>query len=442
MVPDASGAAAVQSATVTEAMGRRRPVLGGIADDFTGAADLCNTLVREGMRTVQTIGPAPDVDVPEVDAVVVALKSRTAPVAEAVRDARQALSWLRSLGVEQFFFKYCSTFDSTPEGNIGPVADALLDDVGLEFTVVCPAIPSNGRTLYQGHLFVNGVLLSESSMAHHPLTPMTDANIVRFFRRQTTRSVALVPYRIVREGTDAIARKIEELRQVGVSYAVVDALEEAHLRAIGVACASLPLVTGGSGLAVGLPANFRALGLLPPQADFVADDLPEGPAIVLAGSCSGATRDQVRRMAEFYPAVKVTAGDEPAVADAAVSRLDEGPILIYSTAAPDEVSKVQQRFGAASAGPLLEALFGEIARRAVAAGARRIIIAGGETSAAVVSALGVRALTVGDEIAPGVPWMISIGDFTLAIALKSGNFGGPNFFLEALGLAEPAGAAS
>ena len=417
---------------------RRPPLLGAIADDVTGATDLCSTLVRGGMRTVQTIGVARDVDLPVIDALVVALKSRTAPVADAVADAVDALAWLRELGARQFFFKYCSTFDSTPEGNIGPVADALLDALGADFTIVCPVYPTNGRTLYQGHLFVGARLLSESSLATHPLTPMTDPDIVRVLGRQTRRAVGLVPYAVVREGARAIERRFEELRRAGIAYAVVDALEDDHLCAVGTAAASLPLLTGGSGVAIGLPDNFRRLGLLPERVDATEVPRVEGPAVVLAGSSSSATQEQVRRMAARFPSVKVDVlaaernGGAERLAAEATARLADGPVLVYATASPDEVAAVQEQVGVERASEVIESVLGELARAFVARGARRIVVAGGETSGAVVKALGVRALAVGDEIAPGVPWMTSLGDPPLALALKSGNFGGPDFFLEAL----------
>jgi uncharacterized protein YgbK (DUF1537 family) len=415
-----------------------RPLLGAIADDVTGATDLCSTLVRGGMRTVQTMGVAREVDLPEIDSLVVGLKSRTAPVAQAVADSLDALAWLRELGAQQFFFKYCSTFDSTPEGNIGPVADALLDALGADFTIVCPVYPTNGRTLYQGHLFVRDRLLSESSMATHPLTPMTDADLVRVLGRQTSRSVGLVPYAVVRKGAAAIDARLEELRGRGITYAVVDALEDDDLRAIGAAAATLPLVTGGSGVALGLPDNFRRRGLLPERLVAAGAPRVDGPAVVLAGSSSAATQEQVRRMAARFPALKVDVldaernGGAERLAAAAAARLADGPVLVYATASPDEVAAVQERVGAERAGHVIESVLAQVARAVVAGGARRIVVAGGETSGAVVNALGVRALAVGDEIAPGVPWMTSLGDPPLALALKSGNFGGPDFFLEAL----------
>ena len=408
-------------------------LLGAIADDMTGATDLCSTLVRAGMRTVQTVGVARDVELPDVDAVVVALKSRTAPVADAVRESLDALEWLRELGARQFFFKYCSTFDSTPAGNIGPVADALLDALGAEITIVCPAYPANGRTVHMGHLFVGDTLLSESSMATHPLTPMTDSNVVRLLGRQTSRRIGLIPYDVVRSGAGAIERRLEELRAGGSSYAVVDALDDEHLRAIGRAAAGLSLVTGGAAVALGLPDNFRRAGLLAEgEVTSEASDV-DGPVAVIAGSSSAATQEQVHRFATAYPAVRLDPLhlDVGALASEAAAQLAGGAVLVYSTAQADEVERVQERLGVERAGELTEGALGEIARRLVDAGARTVVVAGGETSGAVLTALGVRALAVGPEIATGVPWMTSLGGRPLTLALKSGNFGGPDFLLEA-----------
>ena len=412
----------------------RLPLLGAIADDVTGATDLCSTLQREGMRTVQTFRAVTDLDPGEFDAVVVALKSRTAPTEEAVRDSLAALGWLQQLGVQQIFFKICSTFDSTPAGNIGPVSDALLDALGADITVVCPAYPANLRTLYQGHLFVGNRLLSESSVARHPLTPMTDPDIVRVLGRQTARGVGLVPHAVVTAGADAIAQAIGNLRAEGAAYAVVDALTDNDLRAIGTASADLPLVIGGSGVALGLPENFQRAGRLSAHPATAAEPA-RGPAVVLAGSCSSATQEQVQRMAERLPALKLPVdgtADLDAAAHQVAAHLARGPVLLYTTAPPEEVAEVQARVGAEVAQREAESLLAELARRAVAAGATRIVVAGGETAGAVLSALGIQALATGDEIAPGVPWMRSLGDPPLALALKSGNFGGPDFFLDAL----------
>ena len=415
------------------------PLLGAIADDVTGATDLCSALAHEGMRAVLTFGAAREVDLPEADAVVVALKSRTAPATTAVRDALDALDRLRDLGTRRFFFKVCSTFDSTPEGNIGPVADALLDALGGDLEVVCPAYPANGRTVAHGHLFVDGRLLSESSLSTHPLTPMTDPDLVRFLGLQTPRRVGLVPLGVVRRGVAAIEQRLRELRREGVAHAVVDALEEDDLAALAEACRDLPLVTGGAGLARGLPDAYRRGGLLAEHA--AAPELPPvgGAAVVIAGSCSAATREQVRRMTARHPSVRVdalAARDDPhaaeAVAAEAASHLGEGPVLVYSTAPPDEVARVQERLGARPAGAAVEELLADVARRLVADGVRRLIVAGGETSGAVVQAVGLQALVAEREIAPGVPRMVSLGEPRMAFAFKSGNFGGPDFFFEAL----------
>ncbi len=419
--------------------GRGVPLLGCVADDFTGATDLANTLVKNGMRTVQLLGvPDAATAVPEADAVVVALKSRTIPVAEAAAQSVAALDWLKAAGASQFFFKYCSTFDSTEKGNIGPVAEALLARLGSRFTIACPAFPENGRTIYKGHLFVGDLLLSDSSMRNHPLTPMTDANLVRFLGRQTAGKVGLVPFATVTAGAKAIAAAFHKLEEDGVGIAVVDALTDDNLASIGEACAGLVLVTGGSGVALGLPANFRRLGRL--AGDREADTLPtvSGPEAVISGSCSPATLAQVARFAEKGPLFTI---DPLALAegrdlvgeglDWARSRLGHGPLLVSASAPAATVAEVQKRLGVMEAGELVERALADIARGLVAAGVRRLVVAGGETAGAVVGALGVRGLRIGREIAPGVPCTVSLGEPPMALALKSGNFGDADFFSKA-----------
>ncbi|MDB5767654.1 MAG: putative type effector Hop protein [Collimonas fungivorans] len=416
------------------------PLLGCIADDFTGATDLANMLVREGMRTVQTIG-VPDSAPQDVDAIVVALKSRTAPAAEAVADSLAALGWLRQQGCRQFFFKYCSTFDSTPQGNIGPVTDALLQALGSDFTIACPVFPETGRTLYRGHLFIQDQLLSESGMQNHPLTPMTDPNLVRVLQQQTPSKVGLIDYPTVSQGAAQIRAGIDVLRRQGVRMAIVDALENQDLYAIGAACADLALVTGGSGIALGLPGNFVRAGLLYPQQGAAAGELPavEGLSVVLAGSASKATNAQVKTWMEKRPAFRIDplalAGGEPVVAQAlafAREHLDKQPALIYATTTPEQVKQVQAELGVERAGLLIEQALADIAAALLESGVRRFVIAGGETSGAVVKALGVRALRIGAQIDPGVPATASIGTTPLALALKSGNFGSIDFFEKAL----------
>ncbi|MDX6752001.1 3-oxo-tetronate kinase [Geminicoccaceae bacterium 1502E] len=413
-------------------------LLGCIADDFTGATDLCNTLVRRGMRTIQLIdAPPADLPVPEADAITIALKSRTCPPEEAVRLSLQSLEWLRRAGARQFLFKYCSTFDSTEKGNIGPVADALLDALGSDFTIACPAFPETGRTIYMGHLFVGESLLSDTHMRHHPLTPMTDSNLVRVLARQTPHKTGLVSCPTVAAGADAVRRRFAQLRREGVRHAVPDAVEDAHLETLGEACADLKLITGGSGIALGLPANFRRQGLLADATG--ADALPavEGLEAVLAGSCSAATLGQIEEMARQRPAfrldpTRLAEGGGAAEALAwARERLADGPPLIYASAPPEEVKAVQARLGREAAGELVERAMAEIARGLVEAGVRRLVVAGGETSGAVVQALGVKGLRIGPQIDPGVPATVSIGERPLALALKSGNFGARDFFLKA-----------
>jgi uncharacterized protein YgbK (DUF1537 family) len=413
-------------------------LLGCIADDFTGATDLANTLVRQGMSAVVLLGvPGADVAPPDADAVVIALKSRSIPAAHAVQMSLAALEWLRHAGAPdaQFYFKYCSTFDSTDVGNIGPVAEALLAALGENFTVACPAFPANGRTIYKGNLYVGDVLLSESGMRQHPLTPMTDASLPRVLQRQCKGRVGLIAFEVVEQGIDAIRAAIENLRAGGTRFAIVDALTDAHLLAIGAACTDLKLLTGGSGLALGLPANFRRHKRVAARA---AAALPQagGHAVVLAGSCSTATQRQVREMRRHCEAHEIDPlagidGMVSAALDWARPRLGQQPLLIYSTADPVAVEKVQNRLGREHAGSLIEQAMGAIARELVALGVRRMVVAGGETSGAVVTALGISGLRVGAEIDPGVPWTASLSDAPIALALKSGNFGSDDFFLKA-----------
>ncbi len=415
-------------------------LLGAIADDFTGATDLSNTLARNGLRVVQTVGvPPAEIDLRNVEAVVVALKSRTATVEVAVAASLAALRWLCGLGARQFFFKYCSTFDSTPKGNIGPVADAILDDLGADFALVCPAFPANARTVYQGHLFVGQQLLSESSMKDHPLTPMSDPNLVRVMSEQSRHGVGLVAYDVVSTGIEATAEAFELLRTAGIRYGVVDALTNHDLETIGAAAASHRLITGGSGAALGLAANFRREGLLGPPGDASLPEA-EGTGAVLAGSCSQATRAQIACWQRDYPhfkldADRIAAGD--AVVDEALAWADEiagQSVLIYSSAEPGEVSAIQKRYGREQAAAMIEDATGRIATGLVAQGARRLIVAGGETSGAVVSALGITGLKIGPEIDPGVPWMETLNEPRIALALKSGNFGSEDFFFKALAM--------
>ena len=468
-------------------------ILGAIADDFTGATDLAGMLVKQGLRTVQVIG-VPQAQglaswTHEVDAVVVALKTRTAPVAQAIADSRAALAWLQAQGCTRFVSKVCSTFDSTPAGNIGPIAEALMDDLGTELALVCPAFPANARTVYRGHLFVGDALLSETGMREHPLTPMTDANLVRVLQAQSRRPVALLGWPVVAQGPAAVAQALTELREQGARLVIADAISESDLLTLGLGCSDWPLTVAGSGLAIGLAAQLRAAGSLGTATGKPTSDFPviRGPALVIAGSCSIATQAQVERMRVHHPAWRIDPERALRDSDALVleviewatsklglqlglqtgSHLGDAPILVYSTASADEVRAAREvravqdfragretaaAHGAGETGSVEEAIetvLARITQALVAHGVRRLIIAGGETSGAVVRALGVRALRIGPEISPGVPWTATLDPAddepdpdepnqspqpklpTLALALKSGNFGDPDFFLNA-----------
>jgi uncharacterized protein YgbK (DUF1537 family) len=417
-------------------------LLGCIADDFTGGTDLAGMLVKAGMRTVQMIGVPQEPIGDDVDAVVIALKSRTTPAAEAVAESLAALRWLQQAGCRQIYFKYCSTFDSTAKGNIGPVAEALMKALGSPFTIACPAFPVNGRTIYKGHLFVGDLLLSDSGMRHHPLTPMTDASLVRVLQSQIMGKAGLVDFPVVSKGSEAIRARFKALQAEGCNFAVVDALSNDDLMSIGAACADMPLVTAGSGIALGLPQNFRRAGLL--AEDLVADVLPHsgGLRAVISGSCSIATQGQVAAMRAAHPAFNVdplelARGTDVvgAALDWAAVRIHDGPVLFYATATPEAVKAVQAQLGAEKAGNLVEEALANIAKKLVEQDVGQLIVAGGETSGAVVKALGITGLRIGPEIDPGVPWTTAITQDVskrpLALALKSGNFGTPDFFLKA-----------
>ena len=420
-----------------------RMVLGCIADDFTGATDLANNLVRAGMRVVQAIGvPVQALDA-QADAVVVALKSRTLPAREAIAQSLAALRWLQAQGAQQIYFKYCSTFDSTPLGNIGPVTEALMDALGTDFTIATPAFPDNHRTVFKGYLFVGDVLLNESGMQNHPLTPMTDANLVRVLQGQCTGKVGLIDHQVVAQGASAIQARMAQLRSQGVRVAVVDAISNQDLMRLGPALHGMPLVTAGSGVAIGLPGNF---GLAPSST---ASALPHaaGWQAVVSGSCSLATNRQVQAfIASGRPALAVDplqiaarqAAGGDVVTDAlawAQPLLAQGPVLVYSSADVQAVKAVQGQLGAEASGHLLEHTLAAIARGLVGLGVRQLVLAGGETSGACVQALHITQLKIGPQIDPGVPWCHAQSDAAagagLHLTLKSGNFGSDDFFSKA-----------
>ena len=414
-------------------------MLGCIADDVTGGTDLALMLAQEGMRTVQLLEPPQPGDLAhiEADAVVVALKIRSIPAAEASAQALRALRGLR--GCRQYFWKYCSTFDSTEQGNIGPVAETLLDELGAPFTIFCPAFPANARTVYQGHLFVADALLSDSPMRHHPLNPMADGSLLRLLAAQSPHTPGLIAWSTVRQGPEAIRQALASLRAAaGCRFIVIDALEDADLRVIGEACADLPLITGGSGVAMGLPDNFRRQGLLrTTPAEATALPQISGRTAILAGSCSAMTLRQLAHLQDRIPAFTLdplqlaSSGSHLAAARAWLDA-QTGPVLIASSTTPAALQHIQEHLGVAQAGQFVEHALADLARHLHAQGVRRFVVAGGETSGAVVQALNVRALRIGPAIDPGVPWTVSTGPDPISLVLKSGNFGAKDFFTKVM----------
>ncbi|MEM7599508.1 MAG: 3-oxo-tetronate kinase [Pseudomonadota bacterium] len=402
--------------------------LGCIGDDFTGSSDLANTLAKQGMRTIQYTGIPSDPAAPDVEAGVISLKSRSIAAEDAVAQSLAALEWLKAQGCTQFFFKYCSTFDSTPDGNIGPVADALAEALDADRVIVCPAFPGTGRSVYQGHLFVNDRLLNESGMENHPLTPMTDPDLRRWMALQTKYSVGHVPAQTVFQGPDAIENALSAQHEAGHRHIIVDAIRDEDLMNIGRAAKDLKLITGGSGVALGLPANF---GGTPGTSDWQGQ---KGHALALSGSCSQATRAQVAYHAARHPAQIVSAADIIEARVTPENMLDwamtAGDLpLIYTSADPSVVAEVQDTFGREKAASAIEGFFASLARLAISADITRIITAGGETSGAVVEALDLVQFAIGPEIDPGVPALRASP--SLVVALKSGNFGADDFFEKA-----------
>lgn len=419
--------------------------LGIIADDFTGATDIAGFLVSNGLRTIQLNGvPKTDTSV-DADAVVISLKSRSCAVDKAISDSLAALDWLKAQNCQQFFFKYCSTFDSTPKGNIGPVTDALLDALGEDFTVICPVLPVNGRTIYNGYLFVNGVPLSESGMRHHPVTPMTDSNIMRVMEAQSKGRAGNVPSTITDQGADAVKAALSQLRADGMRYAVLDALNDKHIEVLGQAVADMKLVTGGSGLADGMARAWTDL-----QGDVDAAEAAgapvDGRTVIISGSCSQMTNEQVAAYSKQAPSIAIDVArsmddatylDE--LSDWVLSQDEAGlPPMVYATMPPNALKDVQEKFGADCSSAAIEKLFGNLAQRLEKAGFTRFIVAGGETSGSVTQALEIDGFAIGPQIAPGVPWVKAIGK-NLSLALKSGNFGSEQFFFNAQNIANQEG---
>ncbi|QLH13031.1 four-carbon acid sugar kinase family protein [Paracoccus pantotrophus] len=417
---------------------------GAIADDLTGATDLAGLLARSGVAVSLRMGvpSAPPQTTAPVE--IIALKCRTAPVDEAVAGTRSALDWLRRAGAQRFFWKYCSTFDSTPRGNIGPVAEALMRDLGAGQTIYCPAFPENGRSIFMGNLFVGEQPLAESPMKDHPLTPMRDSNLIRLLEPQVGSAVGLANRLCVARGPEALRARLAELKAQGVAHVIVDAVANDDLHVIAEACRDLPLMTGGSAVAMPLPKLWLEQGLLPEASGNRGRDMARGPAIVLSGSCSAMTNAQVAAfIAQGHPALQLDpldlAGNGAGAALGWLSRQPGDAVpIIYATARPESVRAAQDRLGRERAGEIVEEALAACAVAARDQGRRQFVVAGGETSGAVGRALEIERLDVGREIAPGVPWCFAeSGGHPIAITLKSGNFGAESFFEDALGMLDP-----
>ncbi|MFV0282074.1 MAG: 3-oxo-tetronate kinase [Rhodoblastus sp.] len=420
-------------------------VLGAVADDYTGASDLANTLATNGLRTVQTIGAPPQtLAFPDVDAIVIALKIRSVVAADAIAAARKARNWLTARGARHVMYKICSTFDSTDLGNIGPVTDAFRQDAGAGAAIVTPAFPETGRTVYLGHLFVNGQLLSESPLRDHPLNPMRDPNLVRVLARQSVAPVGLLDLSTVARGSDSVTKALAEANSKGMGALIADAVAESDLETLGRAALLAPVSTGASGLGLGI-ARALAPGSAAPGGAAHAGKLEPvgGRAAILAGSCSKATLEQLAIAEQTMPVLRLHIdalmkdSDEIARALAwADERLDKGPFAIAASAAPEAVARVQAKYGRAAAGHAIEQAISAIAAELFSRGVRRLAVAGGETSGAIVDRLNIPAFLIGPQIAPGVPLLRTIGGpgGAMQLALKSGNFGGPDFFVRALSM--------
>lgn len=411
---------------------------GAIADDFTGASDLAALMARSGATVSLRLGKAGMEDpTPLADFEIVALKSRTIPKNEAIEQSLNALNWLKQNGAERFFFKYCSTFDSTAEGNIGPVSEAIMDTLDTDKTIYCPSFPQNGRTVYQGTMFVNGIRLDESPMRDHPLTPMRDGNIARHLRNQCAHSVGTINWHDVQAGSVALA---EEMNKHEAPHLIIDALSDADLNTVAAAVLNMTFITGGSAVAAPLPALYSAEGHVefmpgtPPKIE--TDNTP----LVLSGSCSDMTRRQVKAFSSKHlhfhlDALKLAKNDAHlnAAKDWLKASALNAPKLIYASADPAMVAEVQAKLGTEKAGAIVEDAMAALANYAAEIGIRRFVVAGGETSGAVVQALAISRLAIGAEIAPGVPWTFANHKGNpIALALKSGNFGNESFFADAL----------
>lgn len=413
-------------------------ILGCIADDFTGASDLAGLLARSGVQVSLRLGipETPPQNTAPIE--VIALKCRTSLAEDAIQECMTAFDWLKQAGAERFYWKYCSTFDSTDKGNIGPVAEALMEALETPQTIYCPAFPENGRSIFMGNLFVGEKLLHESPMKDHPLTPMRDSNLMRLLEKQVTKPVGLANRLTVAKGVTALKEQLIDLRRTGMAHVIVDAVADQDLNIIAEACRDMPLITGGSALAMPLPNLYKADGILAKDAPQMIIPKIDEAAIVLSGSCSAMTRKQVAAFKPDHPSYQLSPltlmadGADEAIAWLKSQDMTKTP-MIYATADPEDVQLVQDQLGVSQSGAIIESAMARLAETAFDLGYRRFVVAGGETSGAVAQALRISSVTIGPEITPGVPWVYAEKQGQpFQLALKSGNFGQDNFFTDAL----------
>ncbi|OML06590.1 3-oxo-tetronate kinase [Yersinia pestis] len=425
--------------------------LGVIADDFTGATDIASFMSDSGWKVVQFIEVPTSNNLcpPNADAVVIALKSRSIPAAEAIEQSLACLQWLKECAqARQIYFKYCSTFDSTPAGNIGQVSDALMSAAGVQQLVHCPALPQNKRTVVHAHLFVNGVLLNQSGMENHPLNPMRDADLRRVLAPQIHGAVGSLNLDAIQQGTLAIHQRLVALSAQGCNHVIADTLTPADLDQLALALAQQPLLAGGSGLGGALAKRFPSIFISGAASTLDAASTSgatkfafpiKRKTVVLSGSCSAMTQQQVstycQQAAHFALDVgrclEVNSGYINDIADWVMAHSCEALApLVYATQPSDIIREIQQQYGEQQASLAVEAAFAGLANELLARGVNTFIVAGGETSGTVVKQLGVNMLEIGQSIAPGVPW-VRDPQRGLMLALKSGNFGNEHFFVAA-----------
>jgi len=411
-------------------------IFAGLADDITGGMELAAVLAGQGVDCSFVTNP--DRVQLNREAVVIAQKTRTCAPRDALRMTACGLRAAMRANAAQIFFKYCATFDSTAKGNIGPCADFIARELGVDFTLFVPSFPEAERYVFQGHLFVQDRLVSESPKRFDPLTPMTDPDLVRVLQAQTAVVVGRLPLSILHRGPAAAEVHLTALRHDGVGYAIADAISNDDLAALAELTAEWRFMTGNSTIAGFYPPIWRRQGLIPP--DRGPPSLPpiDGPAVVLAGSCADRTLEQLVAFEHHRPVIRIDPLEAaqrdlvPELFAQVQARLADGPIAIASSARPADVKNVQDKLGVTGAAATIEDLLGRLASQLRRAGVRRFLVAGGETSGAILDHLGIESMQVGRYEAAGVGRAVSEQENPIALCLKSGKLGPVDMFLPTL----------